>query len=360
MAKMMDLAGQRFGKLVAQSPVGKRVGGSIVWLCSCDCGRTRNVAVGNLRSLQVKSCGKSPCKNVGFVDLIGQRFGKWLVKFRAKDSKNGQTRWHCQCDCGTERDVVASTLKDDKSTGCGNTGACTKTPPPIFDLTGQRFGSLTVLSFVSRSKGAILWQCQCECGSVIEVTSQSLRTNKSTCGKKSCQGHQTKDLVGQVFGALKVRAFIGRINGMAVWSCLCGCGSIINASTNDLLVDGVTHCDADASCNVERHIEQPMPNYTTAIRKRYASYALKAYAAGMHFSLSEEGFVSFLLGDCVYCGEQSVNACNGIDRIDSDGGYDIENCVSCCKWCNWAKRDRSYDAFIKWLETITTFRQRNE
>jgi len=51
------------------------------------------------------------------------------------------------------------------------------------DLTGQKFGRLTVLRDVGRSPaGNVLWQCLCRCGNTKVVDSKSLRRS----GTKSC------------------------------------------------------------------------------------------------------------------------------------------------------------------------------
>lgn len=53
----------------------------------------------------------------------------------------------------------------------------------IVDLTGQRFGRLTVLEITNKKKyGKILWHCKCDCGNTKEATNSSLK-----CGDvKSC------------------------------------------------------------------------------------------------------------------------------------------------------------------------------
>jgi len=43
---------------------------------------------------------------------------------------------------------------------------------------------------------------------------------------------------------------------------------------------------------------------------------------------------------------------NGIDRLDSSKGHVIDNVVPCCKWCNYAKRERSYKDFLDWVVVI--------
>lgn len=52
-------------------------------------------------------------------DLTGLRFGRWTVVGRAPTSAAGQTRWHCVCDCGKERDVQGGSLRAGASSGCG-------------------------------------------------------------------------------------------------------------------------------------------------------------------------------------------------------------------------------------------------
>lgn len=54
-----------------------------------------------------------------FIDLTGQRFGRWFVKERVK-SKSGYRTYLCICDCGNTREVVSSSLRkgDSKSCGC--------------------------------------------------------------------------------------------------------------------------------------------------------------------------------------------------------------------------------------------------
>lgn len=48
-------------------------------------------------------------------------------------------------------------------------------PRRIKDLTGQRFGRLTVLSKTDkRIDGRVVWCCQCECGNEVDVVSSYL------------------------------------------------------------------------------------------------------------------------------------------------------------------------------------------
>lgn len=92
-------------------------------------------------------------------DLTGQKFGKLeVISFNRKD-KNGRF-WNCKCDCGNlciKREY--NLLHGVKSCGCLK-------GTPINDLTGERFGRLTVIERGENDKtGHLRWWVQCDCGS---------------------------------------------------------------------------------------------------------------------------------------------------------------------------------------------------
>lgn len=67
------------------------------------------------------------------------------------------------------------------------------------DLSGQKIGSWTVLLRIPGTrKEGMRWQCQCDCGNVVNVTAQSLRDNRSTqcfdCGRKTTAAANRKTL----------------------------------------------------------------------------------------------------------------------------------------------------------------------
>lgn len=52
------------------------------------------------------------------LNLVGRRFGRLTVIARA-GSRYGQSAWLCRCDCGTEKVITASNLKNNTvSCGC--------------------------------------------------------------------------------------------------------------------------------------------------------------------------------------------------------------------------------------------------
>lgn len=62
------------------------------------------------------------------------------------------------------------------------------------DLTGQRFGRLTVLEFVPNDKSNSYWKCKCDCGNETLVAGEKLTRNHT----QSC-GCLQKEITSQMF-----------------------------------------------------------------------------------------------------------------------------------------------------------------
>ena len=130
MGKLIDLTGQKFGRLTVINKSEKRnASGQVYWNCLCDCGKECTICGTSLRIGKTKSCG---CYNLEktaergrnrLEDLTGQTFGKLTVLYRVENhiQKNGQqkTQWHCKCECGNECDVCADYLKANRTKSCG-------------------------------------------------------------------------------------------------------------------------------------------------------------------------------------------------------------------------------------------------
>jgi len=81
---------------------------------------------------------------------------------------------------------------------------------------------------------------------------------------------------------------------------------------------------------------------------KYKQYIRNAYVRrelGIPFTLTPKQFISMWKSKCVYCGEQIETI--GIDRIDSDKGYEYDNVVPCCNTCNKMKMALDQADFIK-------------
>lgn len=74
MGNLIDLTGQRFGRLTVVNQVGKNQHREVVWNCQCDCGNECLVGGYNLRSGCTKSCG---CLSVDKARTMNKSHGKY-------------------------------------------------------------------------------------------------------------------------------------------------------------------------------------------------------------------------------------------------------------------------------------------
>ncbi|SCC62096.1 Uncharacterized protein BCZB5J_05094 [Bacillus cereus] len=134
------------------------------------------------------------------------------------------TYWICNCDCGTNGKTVNA-----YSLKNGKTISCgcyniEVGKKRLQDLTGKKFGRLLVLER-DNSKKKTYWICKCECGSRVSVNAYELTHEmKLSCG---CIRREKYDLTGKIFGRLTV---VGKSskrgkNGDMLWECECSCGT---------------------------------------------------------------------------------------------------------------------------------------
>ena len=192
MPKLKDITGQKFGRLVVVDRAPNK-GKVVMWNAVCDCGTKITTQGGALRSGHTKSCGCLQKEKVGqnFIDETGNKYGRLTVKKRAENSKKGQARWECECDCGNTTVADGAQLRNGKwkSCGCLQKEACSTASTK--DETGNRYGLLTVISKsnLRATNGEVIWNCVCDCGQKTEVYGTNLRRNNTlSCGCLKSKG----------------------------------------------------------------------------------------------------------------------------------------------------------------------------
>jgi hypothetical protein len=176
------------------------------------------------------------------------------------------------------------------------------------------------------------------------------------------------NLSGKILEFLTVIDFshIGK-DGRSYWNCLCCCGNkiIINST---FLYEG-----SRSSCGCKRRylqtLKRGMDLSELAYRTIFNDYRSGAKNKNREFELDFEYFEKLLKSNCFYCGtppllDKTVEngygkltiKYNGVDRKNNNIGYTVENCVTACKLCNYAKKAMSYENFVAWLDRITKFR----
>jgi hypothetical protein len=173
------------------------------------------------------------------------------------------------------------------------------------------------------------------------------------------------DITGNRYGKLTVIKFVGykmtankRRN--PVWHCECDCGKFKDAYAVSLKkYNGMTSC----GCSKKILREKKPVTYKargSGFNSLYRAYKSRAKKIGREFSLSEDLFREITSSSCFFCGVPpkqcakknggiTIYEYNGIDRIDNSLGYTKENSLPCCGKCNGAKSNMKIEDFLDWL-----------
>jgi len=87
-------------------------------------------------------------------------------------------------------------------------------------------------------------------------------------------------------------------------------------------------------------------------------YKRSAEYKNLDFEVTFDDYVKIVESNCYYCGIIQEKGFNGIDRKDQKLGYILENCVSCCKICNYMKGSLCASVFVKRIEHILTYNKK--
>ena len=94
--------------------------------------------------------------------------------------------------------------------------------------------------------------------------------------------------------------------------------------------------------------KESLQEYRRTPPGKFSEYKSGAKQRGIEFHLTEEQFESFWQKPCEYCGAEIETI--GLDRLDSDGHYTIDNVVSCCWSCNKSKGRKTLEEWKKDLD----------
>lgn len=120
-AKIEDLTNQQFGRLTVVGP--KIINNKTYWHCICLCGNEKYLLSTALKTGATRSCGcyGNERRVEGSLsrtpDLLGQRFGRLIVK--EKLTIDNRSSWLCECDCGGENILISSVLLRGLTLSCG-------------------------------------------------------------------------------------------------------------------------------------------------------------------------------------------------------------------------------------------------
>jgi hypothetical protein len=236
------------------------------------------------------------------IDLTGQQFGRLTVLERAPSGAGGKARWRVRCDCSEERTVWGQALRTGRTRSCGclrvevATAALHADPRcgALIDLSGQRFGRLTVLERAPNNGRIVCWRVRCECGEGRVVRGASLRSGRS----RSC-------------GCLNVELSAARLRADPRWG------------PTAAVTHGLTHTP-------EYHALKAARLRCTNPRNRaFADYGGRR----IEYRLPPPGEAAALLIDAIGRRPEGMT----LDRIDNDGHYEAGN----LRWATRSEQRRN-------------------
>lgn len=198
------------------------------------------------------------------VPAPGARIGRWTVLEEASGPA-GDRKWLCRCACGTEKTVSDRNLRYGGSLSCGCYRKERSGKANSNDLTGLRFGDLTVISRAENTKhGSTQWLCRCTCGNDCLVQGTLLTTGRKTrcSGSAHQKNYAYADVAGQRFGQLTALFPTGKNdrNGSIIWRCRCDCGNEIDLTYNTLAYTNQKSC----GCRKKEH-DQKLHTFLTHV-----------------------------------------------------------------------------------------------
>lgn len=155
------------------------------------------------------------------------------------------------------------------------------------------------------------------------------------------------------------------------WVCKCDCGIEKVYSATQLVKKLVV------SCGCYRKTAKRKPPGYAGLIQLICRYRRTARQRNHKFLLTQEQFQILTSKNCSYCGikphkisiglgpgrseeglARTSFVYNGIDRVNNDLGYTLENCVTCCTDCNIMKGSMTQTEFFDKIKQITDFQRR--
>ena len=243
------------------------------------------------------------------------------MKFEDHESKiKSQRKVSCKCDCGNQIISRLNCVMGGQRQSCG----CVKNKNRIKNIIkrnekykGKKYGKLLILKYVEDKKtkhSNSYYLCKCDCGNEKIIELRSMKSGRV----KSCGCIQKE----------RIRK-IGK--------------------------------------------ESKLPFGESPFNSLYIRYVKSAENRHLSFLLTKDQFKNIVIKNCYYCNcspeiytrnryykDTDYFIHNGIDRINSEKGYEMDNCVPCCSFCNYSKSDYEEKYFLDKIVKIYNHKIKNE
>lgn len=176
-----------------------------------------------------------------------------------------------------------------------------------------------------------------------------------------------QDLTGQRFGKKLVVGFShieerpGSKTFKSFWKVKCDCGREKVIERHSLIYSG-DGCGCVRLSSITKHGE-------TWLREAVSTSRYSAGQRGLSWNIDQETFRRLCMLPCTYChyfppplpgSGMKRRARNGLDRVDNNLGYEPDNVVPCCRFCNTARRNATVEDFLAWARRVVAFQKKSK
>lgn len=391
-ASKLDYTGKKFGLLTVLRPsLKKRKENVVYWECACICGKIRYICEKVISEGRIIYCCDCGGKKMGrkSVDFSGRKVGDLTVieKDYQHQKINQSPSWKCVCDCGE----IKYKYSDDLVKCIGVTCRCQE----IIPSPGMIYGGWRVIAPILPKNFRALWSCQClKCGKIADRDTYHLRSNKYGCGCDISRFSDEDIAFNRVWSGYKMKQYKGEFTlseedfkFLTKQDCFY-CKNppatefILKGKERGYIYNGIDRLDNNKGytlkncrtacivCNwmkgdyeysefceqlvkiseydsVRKNIQSPKNRMYT--QKKYREYINNSQKRGIVFNIPKPDFNRLVYSNCYFCGNIENN---GIDRIDSDGIYEMKNVVTCCGMCNYMKQSLGINEFYSKIGQI--------
>ncbi len=151
------------------------------------------------------------------------------------------------------------------------------------------------------------------------------------------------------------------------WEFKCTCGNTKVCDIKPIMYKEVKSCGCLQREQASARLPiNALPDGEAAFNSLLRNYIRSGKERGHEFLLSKDEFKYLTKQDCYYCGVKPYNISkhgdykteyifNGVDRVNSKDNYTLENCVTCCKRCNYAKHTMTEQEWLEWTTRFVNY-----
>jgi hypothetical protein len=208
----------------------------------------------------------------------------------------------------------------------------------------DKFGYLTVIEEVDspflniRRDTTKYFKCQCDCGKEIIRRENEIRKGKYGCGCSETNRRKPKLINKNICKKCGEKKLLSEFT-------ICKCKRKSKDGSSREVEYYKNYCKDCVVIINKKKVD-------TKINYKYNSIKSSSIIRNIDFLISLEEFSTLWDLPCYYCGGDRPT--HGLDRKDPNLSYTLDNCVACCKYCNYMKNTLGHDDFIQRVKRIAS------